>query len=54
MFLATQLPIPFCVFEVCRRGPFGGSGGNRVFSDAGYAGEPITRVKVRSGSRIHG
>ena len=38
---------------VCGRGPFGGSGGS-PFSDAGYAGDKITRVDIRSGSRIDG
>ena len=39
--------------SVCGRGPFGGSGGG-PFSDAGYAGDKITRVDVRSGERIDG
>ena len=38
---------------MCGRGPFGGSGGS-AFSDAGYAGDRITRVDVRSAKRVDG
>ena len=38
---------------MCGRGPFGRSGGS-PFSDAGYAGDRITRIDIRSAKRIDG